>query len=125
MCSSDLIDASTESVLPGLIDCGSHLGLHRDTVLPERTAETPSAGGGSAMYRVADAIDFTDPQIEVVRRSGITTVVLTPDPERTFAGQLTAVKLSGEPLERAVLRDPAGLLLGSINVRSEERRVGK
>ena len=110
-----IIDASTESVLPGLIDCGSHLGLHRDTVLPERMAETPSAGGGSAMYRVADAIDFTDPQIEVVRRSGITTVVLTPDPERTFAGQLTAVKLSGEPLEKAVLRDPAGLLLGSIN----------
>ena len=81
-----VIDASDETVVPGRIDAGSHVGLRRDSVdLNDRAA--PEAGGGRATYRSAEAVDLTDAQLDAVRRAGITTVLLSPDPRGAFAGQ--------------------------------------
>ena len=68
-------------------------------VLPDSRQEVAEAGGGRATYRIADAVDFADPQLEDVRRAGITTVLLSPDPDGVFSGQLTAVKLVGQTLK--------------------------
>ncbi|MBI4585620.1 MAG: amidohydrolase family protein [Planctomycetes bacterium] len=110
----ELIDASRETVIPGLIDCGCQAGLRSDSLLPEEQGGGAPAGGGRSTYRVVEAVDPQDPQLEAVLRSGITTVILTPEPAGAVSGQLTALKLAGRPREQAVLKDPAGLLFASV-----------
>lgn len=123
-----VIDAREETVLPGLIDAGSQLGVHLDTIVSSASASTSvgsgvrisrrsraSSGGGSATYRVVNAIDPADPQFEAVLLSGVTTVILAPAERGRIAGQLTAMKLAGGTRDEAIIRDPVGLLFTSVN----------
>jgi len=120
------IDASRDVVVPGLIDAGTPLGVRLDALAPARFDDPEGArgqaGGGRAIYRLAEAVDPADPAVRAnlraTIRSGITTAIVSPDPVGSIAGQLTAMKLSGRSRAEMMLKEHAGLLFGSI--RSEE-----
>jgi len=114
-----VIDASDEVVIPGLIDAGGRAGVHADVLTPtladEMRPRPATGGGGRATYRLADAIDPGNPAIRTLLRSGLTSLVLTPDAVgSSVAGQITVMKLSGEKREKVILKDPAGLLFARI-----------
>lgn len=113
-----VIDATDQVVIPGMIDAGSQLGLHADRIYPGRTRERPRAGGGRPGYRLLDALDPRDPDLDVVSRAGFTTVLLTPDPVGSFSGQISAVRLRGAGKEPEVIEDPVAFLMGSVSSRS-------
>jgi imidazolonepropionase-like amidohydrolase len=115
-----VIDASGEVVIPGMIDAGSRVGVHADVLLPPLAGETrgAGAGGGRSTYRLADAIDPTDPAISAVLRRGITTAVISPDAVGSVAGQVTAMKLSGGPRSRVIIKENAGIFFTAL--RSED-----
>jgi imidazolonepropionase-like amidohydrolase len=120
---AQVIDASGEVVIPGLIDAGSKVGVHLDVLAPSLFEEgrSAAAGGGRATYRLADALDPSDPAISAVLQSGITTAIIAPEPAGTIAGQLTALKLSGGPRSAALLKPEAGILFGSVRAEEVQR----
>ncbi len=123
------IDASHDVVVPGLIDAGTPLGVRVDglghTFLDEPEGPSGQAGGGGAMYRLADAVDPADPavraELRAALRAGITTAIISPDPVGSIAGQLTAMKLSGGSRAEMILKENAGILFGSIRPEELQR----
>lgn len=109
-----IIDASTEVIVPGFIDAATSVGTHAETLALQTVAQAGSLGGvGRSTFRLADAIDPRDPTMLELLRAGITTVLLSPEPVTSVAGQITAWKLSRKSREEVELKSYAALLLRS------------
>ncbi len=110
-----VIDATDQVVIPGMIDAVSQLGVHSERIFPTTSRNHPSGGGGRATYRLYDALDPKDPDLQVVGNVGFTTVLLTPDPVGSFSGQITAIKIRGKDQDPKVVKDPVAFLMGSVS----------
>jgi imidazolonepropionase-like amidohydrolase len=125
-----VIDASRYTVVPGFIDCASSIGARAETLARQRAAGSGAAGGaGRSTYRLADAIDPRAPEIADLLRSGITTVILSPEPipepAAGIMGQLTAWKLSGGERRAVTVKDYAALLVGANLKEAELKKIKK
>ncbi len=120
-----VMDASREVVIPGMIDAGGRAGVHAEVLAPtladEVSPKSVPGGGGRATYRLADAVDPDDPAIRELLRSGLTALVLTPDPAGNVSGQLTVMKLCGGRREEVLLKDPAGLFFARVRAEDLKR----
>lgn len=103
-----VLDMQDKSVMPGLIDAHSHLGLSLDvfgeideTVLPV----TPD-------MRILDAFNPLGRDLKNALSSGVTTMLIAPGYRNPIAGQATIVKLHGDDW---LLKRSAGVKLSVGN----------
>lgn len=115
---TQVVDASALTVMPGLVDAHTHLGLQREGLgVPDANEDTAPL---NPHLRVLDAFDPLDEALADACRAGVTTVGVLPGSTMSFsspverisviAGQGAVVKTlsRGEPV---VLREPAALKL--------------
>ena len=96
-----VIDASSQTVIPGLIDAGGTAGARAESLAPGFDAAPGSAGAGKAAdFRLVDSIDPRDPALMELVRAGITTALIAPP----SAGQVSALKLAARDPAAAVIK---------------------
>ena len=96
-----VIDASSQTVIPGLIDAGGTAGSRAESLVPGFDAAPGSAGAGKAAdFRLVDSIDPRDPALMELVRAGITTALIAPP----VAGQVSALKLAANDPAAAVIK---------------------
>ncbi|HVR73636.1 MAG TPA: amidohydrolase family protein, partial [Planctomycetota bacterium] len=123
--SNRVIEATREVVVPGLIDGGTSIGSRAESLLPPLAAAAGSSGGSARSgFRLADAVDPSDPALREVLESGITTALISPDPTGPISGQASAWKLSGKGRAEVSIKDYAALVLRS-DVRIDDLKKAK
>lgn len=104
-----VIDARGKFVLPGLIDCHTHVGITGDFIGPDTDESTQIV---SPEMRVVDAIYMHSSELLRACEAGITTVGVFPGGKNLVGGQGAAIKTTwGRPLAGALVRGFAGVKL--------------
>jgi len=100
-----ILEMPNKSVIPGLIDAHSHLGLSLDVfgeIEEAVLAVTPD-------MRILDAFNPHADDVKKALRSGVTTVLLAPGYKNPISGQTAVVKLYGAKTDDWVLKRDAGI----------------
>ena len=99
----DRVDVSGKSVFPGLINASTVLGLSEYGGLVPSTVDTnETTNPVTPQLRVTDAFHLDSRNIPVVRRYGVTQVLVTPGTSNVFSGQSALVALSEGLLEDVI-----------------------
>ncbi len=97
------VDVSGKSVFPGLINASTVLGLSEYGGLVPSTVDTnETTNPVTPQLRVTDAFHLDSRNIPVVRRYGVTQVLVTPGTSNVFSGQSALVALSEGLLEDVI-----------------------
>ena len=97
-------DARGKYVLPGLIDCHTHLGMGLEGANETTSPVTPQVRG-------IDGLDLSDPGWLDALEGGVTTVIVTPGSGNVVSGTSLVLKTAGPSLKARIMRDPAGMKL--------------
>ena len=96
-----VIDAGPSYVMPGFIDCHTHLSVHQDIVTNPGTLLDVNEGSFPVTpeLHALDALNPQDTAIPKVRKAGFTTVYTGPGSANCIGGQGFAMKLRGHTAE--------------------------
>jgi len=100
-----IIDANGMTIVPGLVDAHSHLGLS----LNVRGEIDETVQPVTAEMQILDAFDATADDLGTAVRSGVTAAMLAPGQQNPIGGQTAAVKLAGPGPEAWLLQRTAGV----------------
>jgi len=92
---AEVINASGEYILPGLVDPHSHLGVYSLPAVMPNSDGNEMTGDIEAQVRSEDAINTDDPEIARAVSGGVTTVQVLPGSGNNIGGWATIVKLNG------------------------------
>lgn len=104
-----VIDLQGKTVLPGLIDPSSRVGIHEEALGAVGYDEDESTAVCTPQMRVIDAINPTDIAIRESLEAGITTVAITPGNANVINGQISVIKTFGHYIDEMVIKPVAGL----------------
>jgi len=104
-----IIDAGGNSILPGMIDAHTHLGVIQEGLRTMGLDHNEKSDPITPHLRVIDAIDPFDPAFDEVMRAGITTVLIAPGSSNPIGGQCSVVKTVGKTVEEMLLVKKAGM----------------
>lgn len=107
-----VIDAADSVVIPGMIDIHSHLGLHWESEPIRMNPSTPTSGPDSSklhLASVANAIAPDDEAFQEVLRSGVTSVLVTPETRGLVNGNGALIKLAGESVQDMIVKEYAAI----------------
>ena len=98
---ANVLDLGDSYVMPGLIDCHTHLSVHQDITTNPGTLLDVNEGSDpiTPQIHALDAFNPQDPAIPRVRRAGFTTVYTGPGSANCIGGQGFALKLRGSTVE--------------------------
>lgn len=102
-------DATGKFVLPGLIDCHTHLGIAEEAVGTAHIDKNEVNDPVCPHLRALDGINPEDEGLEDAVSGGVTTIIVTPGSENVIGGQSIAIKTRGKIIDEMVLRHPAGI----------------
>ena len=89
-----VIDAAGRSVMPGIVESHSHMGMKR-LWLPADLDNNELSGPINAQTRAIDSIDTRDHAFKIALAAGITTMNLTNGSQTPNGGQPAVLKLRG------------------------------
>lgn len=100
-----IIDAGNSYVMPGLIDCHTHLSIHQDIAANPGPLLDVNEGSDpvTPQLHAIDAVNPQDPAIPRVRKAGFTTVYTGPGSANCIGGQGFAMKLRGHTVEEMAI----------------------
>jgi imidazolonepropionase-like amidohydrolase len=104
-----VIDATGLSVYPGLIDCGTSLGLTEIGSIQE-TRDTTELGDFNPHMRAIVAVQPHSELIPVSRANGITTAITRPG-GRLVSGQAALINLDGWTWQDMTVKAPAAMAM--------------
>ncbi|MGH9936714.1 MAG: amidohydrolase family protein [Blastocatellia bacterium] len=104
-----IIDATGLSVYPGLIDCGTSLGLTEIGSIQE-TRDTTELGDFNSHMRAIVAVQPHSELIPVSRANGVTTAITRPS-GRLVSGQAALINLDGWTWQEMTLKAPAAMAM--------------
>jgi len=104
-----VIDATGLSVYPGMIDCGTSLGLTEIGSIQE-TRDTTELGDFNPHMRAIVAVQPHSELIPVSRANGITTAITRPS-GRLVSGQAALINLDGWTWQEMTLKTPAAMAM--------------
>jgi imidazolonepropionase-like amidohydrolase len=104
-----VIDATGLSVYPGLIDCGTSLGMTEIGSIQE-TRDTTELGDFNAHMRAIVAVQPHSELIPVSRANGITTAITRPS-GRLVPGQAALINLDGWTWQEMTVKAPAAMAM--------------
>lgn len=104
-----VIDVRNKLILPGMIDCHTHLGIAVEGVGNDGNDKNEIDWTIGPHLRAIDGINPADAGLHDARCGGITSVIVTPGSENVIGGLSAAIKTAGDIVDHMVLRYPAGL----------------
>jgi len=107
-----VIDASDSVVIPGMIDIHSHLGLHWESEPIRMNPSPPISGPDSSKLRlasIANTIVPDDEAFQEVLRSGVTSVLVTPETRGLVSGNGALIKLAGGSVQDMIVKEYAAV----------------
>jgi imidazolonepropionase-like amidohydrolase len=105
---AQIIDTTGKYVLPGLIDAHTHVGILQE-IYPEGDDINETSDPVTPQLRAIDAIKMDDLAFADAVRGGVTTVMTGPGSANIISGTSLVMKTWGKTVDRAVLKNPAGL----------------
>lgn len=104
-----VIDATGLSVYPGLIDCGTSLGLTEIGSIQE-TRDTTELGDFNPHMRAIVAVQPHSELIPVSRANGVTTAITRPS-GRLVSGQAALINLDGWTWQEMTVKTPTAMAM--------------
>ena len=104
-----VIDATGLSVYPGMIDCGTSLGLTEIGSIQE-TRDTTELGDFNPHMRAIVAVQPHSELIPVSRANGVTTAITRPS-GRLVSGQAALINLDGWTWQEMTVKAPAAMAM--------------
>ncbi|ACB85842.1 amidohydrolase [Natranaerobius thermophilus] len=104
-----IIDAEGKTVMPGMIDAHTHIGISEEGIGFEGSDFNEITSPITPELRAIDAINPSEEGVKDARTNGITSVVTGPGSANVIGGQSLAMKTVGEIIDQMVIKDPVGL----------------
>jgi imidazolonepropionase-like amidohydrolase len=115
-------DLSGKTVIPGLVDTHSHIGIFSRPAARANSDGNETTGPVQPGLRALDAINPDDPGIRMAVAGGVTTANIMPGSGNTIGGQTLYVKLRGHTIEAMRIAD--GKVLGGLKMANGENPKG-
>jgi imidazolonepropionase-like amidohydrolase len=103
------IDVKENYVLPGLVDCHTHMGIIEESIGKLGLDNNETSDPVTPHIRAIDAVNPMDVAFGDAIMSGITTVMCTPGSNNPVAGQNFVMKTYGNIIDKMVVKNPLGL----------------
>lgn len=104
-----IYDVGERYVLPGFIDCHTHLGIIEEATGKIGVDNNETSDSVTPQLRGMDAINPQDIAFIDAIRAGVTTVMTGPGSNNAVGGLNLVIKTHGNILDQMILRSPAGL----------------
>src|SRR5947209_9197372 len=117
-----VIDATGKTIIPGLVDTHSHVGIYARPAVPAHSDGNEGSGAVQSGLRALDAIFPDDPGIRMAVAGGITTANIMPGSGNVIGGQTLYVKLRGNTIEAMRIVDAP--ILGGLKMANGENPKG-
>jgi len=105
----EIIDLKEKYILPGMIDCHTHLGIIEEATGKIGVDNNETSDPVTPHLRGIDAINPFDIAFSDAVRSGITCVMSGPGSNNAVGGLSTLIKTHGTIIDQMIVRDPVGL----------------
>ncbi len=115
---AQIIDATGKTIIPGLVDTHSHIGIYPKPSIPAHSDGNEGSGAVQSGLRALDAIWPDDPGIRMALAGGVTTANIMPGSGNVIGGQTLYVKLRGRTIEE--MRLIPGMVLGGLKMANGE-----
>ncbi|MDD4335233.1 MAG: amidohydrolase [Desulfotomaculaceae bacterium] len=106
---AEIFDAAGMIVMPGMIDCHSHVGIVEEIYREEGDDSNEMTGPVTPHLRALDAVNPMDLGFRDAVAGGVTTVVTGPGSANIIGGEMVAVKTWGTVIDDMIVRHPVGL----------------
>lgn len=106
---AELVEARGKVIMPGLVDCHTHLGIAEEAVGQAHVDKNEVNDPVCPHLRALDGINPEDLGLGDALNGGVTSIIVTPGSENVIGGQSVAIKTRGRFIDEMILRQPAGL----------------
>lgn len=106
---AEVYDYGEKTILPGLIDAHTHLGIGEEGIGWEGKDYNEMTSPVTPELRAIDAINPADLGLEDARKSGITSVMIAPGSANVIGGECLAMKTNGKYVDDMIIKNPVGI----------------
>jgi imidazolonepropionase-like amidohydrolase len=106
---TEVYDAQGKTVMPGLIDAHTHLGVDEEGIGWEGEDFNEIDNPITPHLRVVDAVNPFDKGFISAHQNGITTVMTSPGSANILGGEAAAIKTAGRIIDKMLVQAPVGI----------------
>lgn len=107
--SGEVLDAQGGYILPGLIDAHTHIGIAEEGVRWEGDDCNEASDPITPHMRASDGFYPFDAAIPKAIAGGVTSCAVSPGSTNPIGGQIAAIKLHGDCVDRMILKAPCAM----------------